>query len=299
MLALQAASFAYKHRAAFGKAAKGAGIVGRGVALAQVVKSAIKKKVRKRSKNVPYLTLGLPLRVKGMLKTSQVSAALDTPTGKFYFAMLNLVDMNNDKRSAAGAAVTQGTSHVVTAATPAVALLRAPFYFNEIAVHYAHYLIRRVSFVMTIANNDTTAGDDMTIGWKLMHSHEDTDNELRDVATVEVLRAVKGMRYIHLNPVAATRTGNKVRRTIRGSYNVFKLVPKRVYFSESSETAVGEKTFASTTAITAADTAIGPRVLFWAWKTFSQAHIDADALSMEWSVTYHYTAYDKDLPTVS
>jgi len=246
-----------------------------------------------------YLGLGFPEKIKGVLKSTTAIKAIDTPTSQFHFALLHLCDMNNDLRTASAAA-DEGTSHLITAVTPTLTQLRAPYYFDDIAVHFVNYLIKKISWKMVILNNEAAASDDITVAWKLLRSHEDTNSNLKQQASVEVLKSTAGMRTRRINPTVATRTGRPSSTTIYGSYLIHKIVPKRVYFAEATEAGVGEKTFASTAAITdGAGFHASPRVVFWAWNTFDQSHISADALSVVLEVRYHYTAFNSKVAEAS
>ncbi len=248
--------------------------------------------------NAAWFGLGMPLRIKGQMKASLTSAGVETLANKFMFAFINCVDMNNDNRTVQGTVANEGLTHVVISTT-AIARVRAPMYFDQIASLYLHYLIRRVGWIMTIVNLDGTLSEDITIAWKLMKSHDDTTNDIKDTTIVEKIRTTPGMNFMTLAPSTAARTGNPSKKTIKGFVNVFAMVPKRVYYTESGEATVGEKTFASTAAIIDTSAAIGPRFVFWAWKTLTEAHIDIDVLGISLDVTYDYTAYDRIVPTTS
>ncbi len=256
------------------------------------------KKVNPTISKSQWMGLGFPLRVKGMMRTSQVHSAVDTLTGKFMFCYINCVDMNNNQRSAQGTVGEEGVSHVVVTAT-GIILLGTPHFFDQYGTFYLNYLLYKVSWVMTLACFDTTLTDDITVAWKLIKPHDDANNTLKNTSSVEIIRATPGMNFVILSPAAAGRGGNAQRKTIRGYVNVFSIVPKRVYYSESGETTVGEKTFASTAAISEANAAIGPRFVFWAWKTFADTTLDTDTLGMSLDLIYHYTAYDRVVGAVS
>ncbi len=254
-------------------------------------------RVQKISRKVDF-GLGFPLSIRGVMKASLVAQNVDVATSTNYFMLINCCDMNNDQRTASAAA-DEGVSHLVTAATPTVTRLRTPHYFDQVAGHYRHYVITKCSFIAKIQLVDTTVEDDVTIAVKLMTPHDDTAQLLRNIDQVEIIRSTPGMRFYSLKPMNAARGGGHQTVTIRGVCNVIKAVPKRVYYAEALETTVGEKTFASTTAINDTNGSIAPRFLFFGWRTWAEATLTTDSLSVSVDVNYHYTAYDRVLATIS
>lgn len=243
-----------------------------------------------------FTSLGLPLTVKGLLKSSIMSAAVDTPTGQFHFAYINLVDMNNDQRTGT-ADTNNGTSHIVTNVDGTQVNLRTPYYFDELAVHYRNYTMRKVYFNVEVSNQLAVSGSDITVAYKVFRA-EDTQAVALLGSSVEILKSTPGMRFIKLNPAIATRTGNRSKRVIRGMVNVIKLVNKRNYYTNSAQLGPGEKDF--TNAATWVHTVeFTPKIIFWAWLTFTEAVIGVDAMDCTMNVTHYYTAYDKIIPGVS
>lgn len=261
-------------------------------------RKSIKRGKTQRIAKVARIGLGLPLALRGVMKASLVAKDLDSPTSKKYFLMINCCDMNNDQRSASAAAV-EGITHVVNAVTPTVTLLRTPHYFDHIGNLYKHYIITACSFVLTLLLVDTDVEGDIVIAVKLLKSHDDTDNTLRNTGSAEIIRSTPGMRFYNMKPSAAERGGGHQTVRITGYCNVIKNVTKRVYYTESGESKTGEKTFASTAAISQIESAICPRFMFWAWKKWDEAIMAANSLSMSLDVNYNYTAYDRFPAAVS
>lgn len=245
-----------------------------------------------------FSEFGFPQSIKGVLKSSIMSAAVDAPTGDFNFALINLVDMNNDQRTSTVFATNAGTSHIVVNVDGTMALLRTPYYFDEIAANYRNYVIRKVGWKLQVSNQLAASGADITVAYKVFKGNEGAMSSLLSTGSVEILKATPGMRFITLNPAIATRTGGRSKRTLSGFVNVIKLVTKRSYYTEAADVGPGEKAF-SAAASWGPTITTGPRIIFWAWTTFSEGVIGADAMDASLQVSHYYTAYDKIIPGVS
>ena len=247
-----------------------------------------------------WLGLGFPLSAKGQLKSVTFVGSTEPTTGTFFIGMINCCDMNNDKRIPVGGVSNYGISHLITDSTPTAKLLAAPYYFDVLAAQYAKYIVKKLAFKMEMLNADTTAvNGDFTIAWKLIKSHDDVNDLVRNSASVELIKAQPGLHMKRLNPSIANRGGAASAGTISGSVDVVKAVPKRVYFAEASEITVGEKSFNASINILDTDASVGPRIVFWVWGTFDHASIQANTFHCSLEVTYDYIAYDRIIPAVT
>ncbi len=250
--------------------------------------------------NSTWMSIGFPIKISGVLKSYYANANLESPTGEKYLGVINLCDMNNDQRTAQGTVANEGTSHWVTGGAPVISQIFTPYYFDTLKGLYKNYLIKKIHIRLQICNIDVSTQDDITIAYKLLRGHDDESEDLRGATTAELIICQPGIKLLHLNPQAAARTGRPSRQTINLTYDVMKMVPKRLYFAEATEAGgVGEKDFSATTGYSRGTAAQAPRVMFWAWKTFTGNSVDADSLSLEQNIWYTYTAYNRIQQTLS
>ncbi len=243
---------------------------------------------------------GFPPRMSGILKMQLQSDDLDNEGSSLRIGQMILVDMNNDQRGATAVA-TEGLSHWTefNAGTPLNQRYRTPFYFDTLASLYQEYLISYVSTKITFQNNMNEVAGDMSICYKTFKPHDDEAEVLRKTTSAELIQSQDRMKILRLNPQIAGRTGRPSTKTIWIKWKVSDWIPARVWFSEQADTGIGEKIFSSTAEITDVLASHMPRVVFWAFHSFTGTGIVAGELSVDQQVWYHYTAFGRKLPSLS
>lgn len=244
------------------------------------------------------LGVGVPPRLSGILKSFVRSNDITSVGAKLRIGVINLVDMNNDQRTGAGAD-DEGSSHWIEGTAGATqAQYTTPMYFDTIKSLYTQYYITKIDTHITFYNLHGLVESDITIAYKTFKPHDDEAEAAFNSSSAEAIVCQDRLKRFKLGPANAARTG-RTQKTIKLSWKPKNWIPARVWFSEQSDLGVGEKTFTSTGVFTHELMSHVPRTVFWAWFTRDGAPPDDSSIGVEQITYYHYTAFGRKLVSVS
>lgn len=244
------------------------------------------------------LGVGVPPRLSGILKSFVRSNDITSVGSKLRIGVINLVDMNNDQRTGAGAD-DEGASHWIEGTAGATQTqYTTPMYFDTIKSLYTQYYITKIDTHITFYNLHALIESDITIAYKTFKPHDDEAEAAFNSSSAEAIVCQDRIKRFKLGPANAARTG-RTQKTIKLSWKPKNWIPARVWFSEQADLGVGEKTFTSTGVFTHELMSHVPRTVFWAWFTRDGAPPDDSSIGVEQITYYHYTAFGRKLVSVS